>query len=252
MKKHDMKVEECFAKSEEVAKFFAKFDETVSYKSEVNPVISKFKRELQNMMVVQNSEKIEKEKLLEYTPEEDIFLSEEPIRSRINGNMLEYYKSIFHVVKHQTDADQLEKLKQDIQAKIDKFSETALYHDNEDNRRLEAMQKLKLVRELKKLLQTEIQQQDQEMWDLLSKRSGGMTRSKSRWKKLSKNMAKSIARPDRMQKTVMTAFKMGVQRANSRKIRDKPNGLLVPKRRRGMRSPKLERRQLTIQVICKF
>ncbi|CAI2368467.1 unnamed protein product [Moneuplotes crassus] len=266
MKKHDMKVEECANKTEEVSKFFSRFDETVSYKAEINPVIKELKRSLQNLLVSYKTERIEKEKEQNFdSSEQDIFVNEEPVYSTTNRNILAYLKSVYYPIQFITEREQLEKLKEEIQNKMDKFCDTPLFCEEEAKRKLEGAQKRKFVDNLRALLKTEIRKEDNQMWDILSRKSKNGSVSKTQWKMIGKNLAKNINKPDKIHKTVMKAYKMGVQRtkskrfknkskaylrANSRKYKDNIEELDVRKIGRMMpKSPLLERKRLSSKII---
>lgn len=172
MKKHDMKVEECTKKTEEVSKFFDRFDETVSYKAEVNPAIKEIKRSLQNLLVKYKIERIEREKEKNFdASEEDFFINEEPSYSKTNTNILSYLKSVYYPIQFVTEKEQLEKIKEDIQNKISKFRGIPLFCEEEARRKLEGAQKRKFVELLRELLKVEIKEDENQMWDMISRKS---------------------------------------------------------------------------------
>ena len=252
MKKHDLKVGECSQKCDEIVKFFDRFDETVAMKSEINPIFGELKREIQNLIVKSKLEMEKKEKFEKFKHEEkDIFIREEHIYSKTNKNIINFLKSVYYPIRNISDEEQLEKFKDEIQIKIDKFKKIPLFNSEEKKNLLEKVQKEKLLFELSQLLDIQVDMENRKMWDLLSKPSKGNGNSK--WKQLKRQVAKSFKRPNQIQKTVYTAFKMGIHRANSRKIKDKPKALVIAKKDKLCpKSPVLESKGLTFKIIGKI
>ena len=231
-------------------KFFNRFDETVAFKKEVNPPISQLKRGIQNIIVKSQLERELKEREEEFDENiSDIFLTDEPIHSRANGNIISFLKSVFYSVKYATEEEQLEKMKEEIKEKIEKFKDTPLYNLDDKKNELEKIQKIKAIGELTKLLDAKIEFDNTKIMNYLKHPTKGS--GKSTWKKLKRQVAKSIRRPSKIQKTVFSAFKMGIHRANSRKIKDKPKALITSDKKEQLcpKSPLIERRGLSFNII---